>query len=118
MERKNETLALSAVLVALLAAAPSRAQTFEEFPLPTANAGARSIAAGPDGNFWFTESKAGKIGRITSDGMIVEYPLPSSGSEPWRIAAGPDGAMWFTEMLGNRIGRISTSGAIEEFDVP
>ncbi|HET7452191.1 MAG TPA: hypothetical protein VFL12_05585 [Thermoanaerobaculia bacterium] len=109
---------LAHALVAIALTAPARAQQVVEFPLPTPNAAPRSIAAGPDGNFWFTESDAGKIGRITPAGAIVEYPLPSAGSEPWRIAAGPDGALWFVEMLGNRIGRISTSGAIEEFDIP
>ncbi len=97
---------------------PAAAQPIEEFPLPTSAAGPRAIVPGPDGNLWFTETDAGKIGRITPDGSIVEYPLTSAASEPWRIASGPDGALWFTEMAGNRIGRISTSGAIDEFDVP
>src|SRR5438093_534991 len=33
-----------------------------------------SIAAGPDGALWFTESLAGQIGRITANGAITEYP--------------------------------------------
>ncbi len=110
-------LAVLAGAAALLTGAPLSAQ-FVEYPLPTANAGPRSIAVGADGNLWFTEADAGKIGRITPDGSVVEYPLPSAGAEPWRIAAGPDGALWFTEMAGNRIGRISVSGVIDEFAVP
>jgi len=120
MEKKSGLPAMLAALaggLALLNAPPLGAQ-FVEYPLPTADAGPRSIVAGPDGNLWFTEADAGKIGRITPDGSIVEYPLPSATAEPWRIAAGPDGALWFTEMAGNRIGRIAVTGVIDEFDVP
>jgi streptogramin lyase len=120
MEKKSGITALLATLAAAVlgGATGLSAQSFVEFPLPTAAAGPRAIVAGPDGNLWFTESDAGKIGRITPDGSVVEYPLPSAAAEPWRIAAGPDGALWFTEMAGNRIGRISVSGVIDEFDVP
>lgn len=34
-----------------------------EYPLPTYSSSPLAIAAGPDGNLWFTEY--GKIGRIT-----------------------------------------------------
>jgi streptogramin lyase len=116
MEKKSALAALAGVAT-LLIGAPLFAQSFIEYPLPT-GAGPRSVVLGPDGNLWFTEADAGKIGRITPDGSIAEFPLSSSGAEPWRIAAGPDGALWFTEMAGNRIGRISVSGVIDEFDVP
>ena len=33
--------------------------TFTEFAVPTASSVPQSIAAGPDGNLWFTESQAG-----------------------------------------------------------
>ena len=76
----------------------------------TTNSRPLGIAAGPDGNLWFTESKSpGRIGRITTDGEITEYSDGFSGIDrPWGIAAGPDGNMWFT---GNNdpglIGRIT-----------
>jgi streptogramin lyase len=75
-----------------------------------------SIAAGPDGNVWFTELDASEIGRITPTGTITEFPLPS-GSRPVDIAAGPDGNLWFTEDDG-KIGRMSPTGAITEFELP
>jgi virginiamycin B lyase len=37
--------------------------TVAEFPLPT-TCGAGDIAAGPDGNLWFTEEGGNRIGRI------------------------------------------------------
>jgi streptogramin lyase len=79
------------------------------------------IAAGPDGNLWFTESAGGdpgqpvsKIGRITPAGKITEFPLRPYGPEG--IAVGPDGNLWFTAT--GLIGRISTAGEITEFAVP
>ncbi len=81
--------------------------TITEFPLPTGTILPVGIAAGPDGNLWFTEF-GGTIGRISPSGTITEFPLPS-GSATRGIAAGPDGNLWFTESDGNNIGRI-TSG--------
>lgn len=87
--------------------------TIIEYPVPTSGF-LTGIVAGPDGALWFTESSAGKIGRITTGGVITEYPVPT-GSPHW-IAAGPDGALWFT--ADAYIGRITTAGAIAEYPVP
>jgi virginiamycin B lyase len=79
------------------------------------------IAAGPDGNMWFTESEPAEIGRITTNGAITKYPVPNTGTNtPWAIAAGPDGNLWFTDYGGGvgNIGRITTSGAITEYATP
>ena len=117
MEKKSGITALLATLAAAVlgGATGLSAQSFVEFPLPTAAAGPRAIVAGPDGNLWFTESDAGKIGRITPDGSVVEYPLPSAAAEPWRIAAGPDGALWFTNRNSGSIGRVTTTGIFTAF---
>lgn len=81
--------------------------------------GVWGIAAGPDGNLWFTEQDANKIGRISTSGKIDEFALPATGNEsPQDIKSGPDGALWFTERNGNKIGRITVSGQIAEFAVP
>jgi streptogramin lyase len=39
---------------------------FTEYPLPTGNSSPWGIAAGPDGNLWFTESSGNKIGFLRS----------------------------------------------------
>jgi streptogramin lyase len=83
-----------------------QAGSITEFPIPTANSSPNGIAAGPDGNLWFTE-ESGKIGRISPSGTITEFPVPTASNAPNGIAAGPDGNLWFT--LNNSIGRI-TSG--------
>ena len=70
------------------------------------------IAAGPDGNLWFTEAYGNRIGRITPAGTITEFSAGISGnSTPQGIAAGSDGNLWFTETYLSRIGRISAGVA-------
>ena len=83
-----------------------------EYPIPTAGSGPTGIAAGADGNLWFTEGSANKIGRITTAGSFTEFPVPTPGSGLSDIAAGPDGNLWFTEASANKIGRITTSGPV------
>src|SRR5262249_57063243 len=87
------------------------------FPLPSPprrNPG--SIATGPDGNLWFTESNHNivtgifsQIGRITPSGVVTEFPL-APATFPGAIIAGPDGNLWFTQAAG--FGRISPSGDV------
>src|SRR5262249_39425251 len=72
------------------------------------------IAAGSDGNVWFTEA-IGKIGRITPAGVITEFDTTPFG-EPGRITAGSDGNLWFT--VGGKIGQITPAGVIQVFPVP
>jgi virginiamycin B lyase len=83
-----------------------------------------SIAVGPDGALWFTEGRAGQIGRITTAGEISEYALPTPYI-PYSITAGPDGALWFIEgslrfsaLLVHGIARITTDGVITEYPLP
>ena len=40
-----------------------------EFATPTADSSPTGIAAGPDGNIWFTESSKKQIGRLTISGI-------------------------------------------------
>src|SRR5262249_5947220 len=87
-----------------------------EFGIPTPSSDPSAITAGPDGNLWFTEAAANKIGRITPGGVVTEVAAgisPRSG--PAAITAGPAGNLWFTEFDGNRIGRITPAGVVTEF---
>ena len=78
-----------------LAAAPLAAQTtINQFSLG-ADLQPLDIAAGPNGNLWFTvngDGSAGtsKVGRITIAGTITEIVLPDT-SRPIGIVAGPTG---------------------------
>lgn len=55
---------------------------FTEFLLPANSTGTGGIAAGPDGNLWFTETSSGKIGKISTAGFVTEYPIPTVYSNP------------------------------------
>jgi streptogramin lyase len=41
-----------------------------EFTIPTPNSGPAGITTGPDGNLWFAEYFADKIGRMTPSGPV------------------------------------------------
>ena len=79
---------------------------------------AGSLTTGPDGNLWFAEENANKIGRITTAGVVTEFPIPTPNSDTAEIVAGPDGSVWFMEFAANKIGRITPAGIITEFPIP
>jgi len=107
------TVAFSMGLLALPAQASTPPGAISEYAIP-AGSEAAGIAAGPDGNLWFTENDRHMIGRITPTGTLTEFPL-ANVPEPLQIAAGPDGNMWFTENKGDAIGRITMSGVVTEY---
>ena len=113
--RRWKTFALAAAAT-LAAAAPAQgAPTTTEYStgIP-AGAGPNGVAAGPDGNVWFTESDAsGAIGRIGTAGTITRYDVSSHGV-PDRITAGP-GGLWATLPANDRILRLSTVGTVTRF---
>jgi len=81
-----------------------------------------SLAAGPEGNVWFTTiGNIKTVGVISPSGKVTQYPLPGEKHEPEGITAGPDGNMWFTmhgwEGSGEYIAKIK-SGTIEEYSLP
>jgi len=80
-----------------------------------------SIAAGPDGNVWFTQGSGPAqqegIGKITPAGVVTEYPLGGFSGRAIEIITGPDGNLWFTQNLANRIGKITPAGVITTYSV-
>jgi streptogramin lyase len=101
-------LALAAMVV-VSARAPLLAQTWThtDYAIPAANAQPQGIAAGPDGNLWFTEYATQKIGRLTPTGVFTEFPVAGN---PTTIASGPDGNLWF-HLSPGQIGRMSPTGS-------
>jgi hypothetical protein len=63
---------------------------------------------------------SGKVGRVTTAGVITEFPLASPAANALALAAGPDGAVWIAEQLpaGNRLGRIAPDGSMTELSMP
>jgi streptogramin lyase len=74
-----------------------------------------SITDGPDGNEWFVDPWAGKIGKISAEGAVTTYSLPSE-IFPESIATGPDGNLWFTD-THEHIGKITPSGKVTTYSV-
>jgi virginiamycin B lyase len=97
------------------------------YPLATANAGPGSIAQGPDGNVWFVETNANKIGVVpatvptppanscpnsTGPTVTTEYPVTTPNAGLGVIVPGSDNALWFTETTAKQIGRMTTAGTV------
>lgn len=101
-----------------------------EFPLPgstykyvdnSVDSVSFAITAGSDGNLWFTEAEANKIGKITPQGVITEYPLSDKEMQPRSITAGPDGNIWFMRSgkQGSMLASMTTTGTIiKEIPIP
>ena len=69
--------------------------TFTEFKVPTPNASLRGVTVGPDGDLWFTENFANKIGRMAPDGTLLgEYDIPTPASGARCIAAMSNGRLY------------------------
>jgi virginiamycin B lyase len=67
---------------------------FARFSVPTKHSGLWGLVLGPDGNVWFTESVAGKIGRLTPRGKIREFSL-APGETPQNYLVVARGKVWF-----------------------
>jgi len=73
------------------------------------------IVAGPDGNLWFVEVFANRIGRSTTAGSISQFTIPTPQSSSRNLAVGADGNLWFTEFGTNKIGKVTTAGTFTEY---
>jgi virginiamycin B lyase len=89
-------------------APPAGAQvgTVTEIPLGSGS-DPYGIAAGGDGDLWFTTLSAGYIGRVTPAGTPTQFSAGISAGSPLRgIVAGPDSNLWYVDDTG-KIGRIT-----------
>ncbi len=113
---------LCSVLTVGVAAVSAATIPITEFPLPALSSAPSSITTGPDGNLWFIEAVASKIGKMSPSGVVLgEFPVAAGVfyvENPAGIAPGPDGNVWFTEPLGDKIARITSAGVITEFPLP
>jgi streptogramin lyase len=75
------------------------------------------IAAGPDGNLWFSEESHNAVGRITPGAVITEFGAGFPTGNPRGIVTGPDGNLWVAMAGGNgAIARVTKAGEVTEFD--
>src|SRR5215210_2572832 len=100
----KQWLKTTPLLLILLLAAPASAEpTVTEFSDGlTAGAGLADIVRGPDGNLWFAEKDANKLGRVAPGNppVITEFPLPIGFTQPFNITVGPDNKIWATATNG------------------
>lgn len=93
-----------------------------EFPQFATTSLPSSIAAGPDGAMWFTNSFTRNVGRIDMAGNITLYPSPQAFSNANSITAGPDGAMWVTQATNGgfppAVARVDMNGNFTEYLTP
>lgn len=118
-----------AVLFVSCIAAPGAAAapygTIEEKTIPTAGSEPQGIAAGPDGNIWFTENFSNRVARMTPAGQVTEFTLPVSGKYE-AIVSGPDRNLWIAvnrpgatpDSAPGAILRVTPSGACTVFPLP
>jgi streptogramin lyase len=71
--------------------------TIYQFSIPVAANKPQWIAAGSDGNMWFTESPGNAVARITPAGVVTEFTVPTANAQPQMIVGASDGNLWFTE---------------------
>lgn len=105
---------VTGVLAALVPglATPAAAAT-RIIPVPTSSAGLGRIVTAPDGNMWFTEEDANKVGRITPGGQITEFDLGQQTVDDTSVqdvAVAPNGTIWVAYDSGWRIKAINSAG--------
>jgi streptogramin lyase len=80
LNARTPAVALLALVLSLSASGIARGAgvgQIAEFPTPTAASAPQAIVAGPDGNLWFTESAASKIGEIASGAPAASVSPPT-----------------------------------------
>ena len=109
----------------LAVSSPAFGDIVLEYHTPTPDSSPADLAFDAQGNLWFTELNANRIGMLdptkakslTSQG-ITEYELPNPNSKPHFLTIAKNGMIWFTEGA-NRIGSLDPkTGAIKEYDIP
>ncbi|PUA82329.1 virginiamycin B lyase family protein [Nocardioides currus] len=113
--------ALVATMLALVPTAPAHAAV-TVFTVPTSNADLGRITTAPNGDMWFIERDANKIGRITPAGVVTEFNLPTQtvgDSSVYGIDVAADGTVWVVWDSGwNALGfHPSNPGAAVNYDL-
>jgi streptogramin lyase len=117
LRRALPSLALVLVPVCVAPATAPAATVGSTMTFPSGVGKPVGIAAGADGNLWYTGSDSDQIGRMTPAGAATQFALPA-GSVPLEITAGPDGRLWFGNSQTSKIGRMTTAGSLTELPLP
>jgi RHS repeat-associated protein len=94
---------------------PTASSKITESPSLPASSKPFGITSGPDGNLWFTDSGTGKLGKISTAGIVHEYA--AENDTPEGIATGPDGNLWFVETTVHHVSHMTPSGTLTSFSL-
>jgi streptogramin lyase len=93
-----------------------------QHPVQTANSNPYGIVYDSfDGNFWYTEPAADRVGRINPTNFSApDYAVPTANARPEAIAVDASGNLWFVENGAARIGEFSPNNPnqISEYNIP
>ncbi|HEY6408743.1 MAG TPA: hypothetical protein VIY29_14880, partial [Ktedonobacteraceae bacterium] len=94
--------------------------TFQQWAVPTANAGPWDVAIDQNGKVWFTEFYTNKIGRFDPvTHTFMEVSTPASNSAPYGIVVDSSNNIWFTENNSSvaLIGEYTSGGQLHEYKI-
>ena len=81
--------------------------SIREWDVPTKGAHPHDPAVGKNGELWFTEQMANKIGRFDPTSQTFkEYPVTGGNAGPHGLVSDSDGNIWFTANFGGYIGKL------------
>jgi len=95
-------------------------KTFQQWAVPTANAGPWDVAVDQNGMIWFTEHYTNQIGRFDpASQTFMEVATPSSNSLPYGIVVDASNNVWFAENNSSvaRIGEYTSGGKMYEYKI-
>lgn len=71
------------------------------YKLPSGDGDPYTLAQDAEGSIWFTEKKAGRLGKLTrATGMVTEYPI---GNDPYGLTVDKRGNVWVTRKAADQI---------------
>lgn len=83
------------------------------YKLPSRDGDPYTLVHDTKGNIWFTERKAGRLGKLTrATGKVTEYPI---GDDPYGLALDQHGNVWVTRKTAGRLSKFDPhTGQITE----
>src|SRR6202140_1514911 len=94
--------------------------SIREWDVPTKGAHPHDPAVGKNGDLWFTEQMANKIGRVEPAAQnFKEYPVTGGNAGPHGLVSQKDGNIWFTANFGGYIGKLDPqTGKVTQYKMP
>src|SRR3989442_12516572 len=109
-------LALLAVLMVSHRAAAYACCEYDTTSMVSGNPTPFAIAAGPDGNMWWTAPEADAVVRVNAaDASLVSTFYVGAGCHPTGITIGPEKNMWVACFFSDELVQIKVAGTIPRF---